>query len=52
MSEFDDVTPLKPSDERISYRSPLKRLLISPEIGALIGAVVVWAFFWGNGDKF
>ena len=52
MSEFDDVTPLKPSDERITYRGPLKRLLISPEIGALIGAVVVWAFFWGNGDKF
>ena len=52
MSEFDDVAPLKPSDERITYRGPLKRLLISPEIGALIGAVVVWAFFWGNGDKF
>ena len=52
MSEIDDVTPLKPSDERITYRGPLKRLLISPEIGALIGAVVVWAFFWGNGDKF
>ena len=52
MSDFDDVTPLKPSDERITYRGPLKRLLISPEIGALIGAVVVWAFFWGNGDKF
>jgi len=50
--DFDDVTPLKPSDERITYRGPLKRLLISPEIGALIGAVVVWAFFWGNGDKF
>jgi ribose/xylose/arabinose/galactoside ABC-type transport system permease subunit len=52
VSDFDDVTPLKPSDERITYRGPLKRLLISPEIGALIGAVVVWAFFWGNGDKF
>ena len=52
MRDFDDVTPLKPSDERITYRGPLKRLLISPEIGALIGAVVVWAFFWGNGDKF
>ena len=52
MSEFDDLTPLKQSDERITYRGPLKRLLISPEIGALIGAVVVWAFFWGNGDKF
>ena len=52
MSEVDGMTPTKSGDERISYRGPLKRLLVSPEIGALIGAVVVWAFFWGNGDKF
>ena len=49
MSESD--APSR-GDERISYRGPLKRLFISPEIGALIGAVVVWAFFWGNGDTF
>ena len=52
MHEVDGLTPTKSGDERITYRGPLKRLLISPEIGALIGAVVVWAFFWGNGDKF
>lgn len=52
MSELGDLTPSKASDERISYRGPIKRLLVSPEIGALIGAVVVWIFFWGNGDKF
>ena len=52
MSEFDEIARPKDGDERITYRGPLKRLLISPEIGALIGAVVVWAFFWGNGDKF
>jgi ribose/xylose/arabinose/galactoside ABC-type transport system permease subunit len=49
MSESESVTR---SDERISYRGPVKRLLVSPEIGALIGTVVVWAFFWGNGDTF
>lgn len=52
MSEVDGLTPTKSGDERITYRGPIKRLLVSPEIGALIGAVVVWAFFWGNGDKF
>lgn len=52
MSEVDGLTPTKTGDERITYRGPIKRLLVSPEIGALIGAVVVWAFFWGNGDKF
>jgi len=52
VSELGDLTPSKASDERISHRGPIKRLLVSPEIGALIGAVVVWIFFWGNGDKF
>lgn len=41
-----------PSDERVAFRGPLRRLLVSPEIGALIGAIVVWAFFWGNADTF
>ncbi|MEP7047009.1 MAG: hypothetical protein ABI949_10030 [Ilumatobacteraceae bacterium] len=40
------------ADERISHRGPMRRWLISPEIGALIGAVIVWAFFWGNGRTF
>jgi ribose/xylose/arabinose/galactoside ABC-type transport system permease subunit len=39
-------------DERISHRGPMRRWLISPEIGALIGAFVVWTFLWGNGDTF
>ncbi|MEP7204345.1 MAG: hypothetical protein ABI894_17165 [Ilumatobacteraceae bacterium] len=30
----------------------MRRWLVSPEIGALIGAVIVWAFFWGNGRTF
>ncbi len=44
--------PPIPSDERISHRGPMRRWLVSPEIGALIGAVIVWAFFWGNGRTF
>jgi simple sugar transport system permease protein len=44
--------PPVPADERISHRGPMRRWLISPEIGALIGAVIVWAFFWGNGRTF
>jgi simple sugar transport system permease protein len=39
-------------DERIIHRGPMRRWLISPEIGALIGAVVVWVFLWGNGETF
>jgi ribose/xylose/arabinose/galactoside ABC-type transport system permease subunit len=39
-------------DERISFRGPVQRLLTSPEIGALVGTVMVWALFWSTGDKF
>src|ERR1700694_3908758 len=42
----------QPVDERITHRGPMRRWLISPEIGALIGAVVVWTFLWGNGETF
>jgi simple sugar transport system permease protein len=41
-----------PQDERILHRGPVRRWLISPEIGALIGAIVVWVFIWANGETF
>jgi simple sugar transport system permease protein len=37
--------PRPPADERIAARSPLQRLLGRPEIGALVGAVVLFVFF-------
>ncbi len=46
------ATPPRPVDERITHRGPMRKWLISPEIGALIGAVVVWTFLWGNGETF
>jgi simple sugar transport system permease protein len=45
-------SPVVHSDERLSHRGPMQRWLISPEIGALIGAVIVWIFFWGNARTF
>lgn len=39
-------------DERISFRGPMQRMLISPEIGALIGTIMVWALFWATSEKF
>ena len=44
--------PSRRATSGIAYRGPIQRLLLSPEIGALIGAVVVWTFFWGDGDTF
>ena len=33
-------------DERLAYRSIFQRLFIRPEIGAIIGVIGVWTFFW------
>ncbi len=33
-------------DERLAYRGVFQRLFIRPEIGALLGAVGIWLFFW------
>jgi simple sugar transport system permease protein len=59
MSLIEAAAPAAPEsptehsgDERIAHRGPMRRWLISPEIGALIGAVVVWMFLWGNGQTF
>jgi simple sugar transport system permease protein len=46
------TAPQGTQDERILHRGPMRRWLISPEIGALIGAVFVWLFLWGNGETF
>ena len=34
------------SDERLAYRGVFQRALIRPEIGAAIGAISIWTFFW------
>ncbi|MBW8482537.1 ABC transporter permease [Actinomadura parmotrematis] len=41
-----------PGDERLGRRSPLRRLLGRPELGALIGAIVLFAFFSAVADAF
>ncbi len=39
-------------DERLAYRGVFQRLFIRPEIGAAIGAVAIWIFFWAVAAKF
>ena len=39
-------------DERLAYRGVFQRALIRPEIGAAIGAVFIWVFFWAVSVKF
>ena len=55
MSELDAPpstgAPPKP-DERLLHRGPIQRLLVRPEIGALIGTTAVWFFFWATADVF
>jgi simple sugar transport system permease protein len=40
------------ADERLAYRGPIQRLLTRPDIGALVGAVSLWLFFWAVSDVF
>ena len=40
------------ADERLAYRSVIQRLFIRPEIGAIIGAVAIWVFFWAVAGQF
>jgi simple sugar transport system permease protein len=37
--------PVARSDERVRGASPLRRLLVRPEMGAIAGSVAVWVFF-------
>src|SRR5713101_4405423 len=37
--------PVAPVDERVARTSPLRRLLVRPEMGALAGSIAVWVFF-------
>ncbi len=40
------------ADERLAYRSVFQRLFMRPEIGAIIGAVGIWTFFWAVSGTF
>jgi len=40
------------ADERVARVGPLRRLLVKPELGSLIGAVVVFIFFASLSDVF
>jgi ribose/xylose/arabinose/galactoside ABC-type transport system permease subunit len=50
----ESATPTAPTapsavegqDERLAYRGLFQRMFIRPEIGALIGVVGIWVFFW------
>jgi Branched-chain amino acid transport system / permease component len=40
------------ADERLAFRGPIQRVLMRPEIGALVGTTAVWLFFWAVGGAF
>lgn len=53
------MTPTTPTvpvsdggDERLAYRTVFQRLLVRPEIGAAIGLIAIWVFFWASSVPF
>ena len=45
-------TAVAVADERLAYRGVFQRLFIRPEIGAIVGAMVIWTFFWAVSREF
>ena len=45
MTQTLSKSPLPVTDERIGKRNPLQKLLGRPEVGALVGAIVLFIFF-------
>ncbi|MET4538997.1 simple sugar transport system permease protein [Arthrobacter bambusae] len=45
MTQTLSKSPLPLSDERIGKRNPVQKLLGRPEVGALVGAIVLFIFF-------
>ncbi len=46
------VAPPPARDERVARRSPLSRLLTRPEVGALLGAIVIYVIFFAVAPPF
>ena len=40
------------ADERLAYRGVFQRMLVRPEVGAVMGALTIWALFWGVSGTF
>jgi simple sugar transport system permease protein len=40
------------TDERVEHIAPLRRLLVRPEIGSLLGAIVIFVFFFTMAEPF
>ncbi len=52
-SIVDPSDSLAPAvDERLLYRSIFQRLFIRPEVGAIIGFIGIWTFFWAVSETF
>lgn len=52
MTDHTSAAGAATGDERLTFRGPVQRMLVSPEIGALIGTIMVWALFWATSTKF
>lgn len=46
------ATATRPADERVAHVGLLRRQLVKPEFGALIGALVIFMFFASQSDVF
>ncbi len=45
MSTIQQTAPPKPTEERVRQIHPIRKLLVRPEMGAIVGSIAVWIFF-------
>lgn len=51
-SAMDAIRAASTGDDRLAYRGVFQRMFVRPEIGAIIGLVGIWAFFWAVSGVF
>src|SRR5205807_2675204 len=52
MSQTVEVKPPRARDERLARRSPVARFLTRPEVGALLGAILIYIVFFSVAPPF
>jgi len=52
MTQTTDTKPPEVADERVKTASALHRLLARPELGSLVGAIVIYFFFFAVAETF
>jgi simple sugar transport system permease protein len=52
MTQATATTPAPPVSDQVAHRNVLNRILLRPELGSLVGAIIIYLFFFAIADPF